>query len=790
MLRKLLGISDDGTITYIEPYLRSPWPTLVMVLLIALGIAYAIYMYRKESSLSFRRRLSLAIVRSALYTFVLVLLFEPVVAYEMQTNQRRSLLVMVDTSASMAIKDARRTPKDIEEAAQAMGKLNFGEGIINLSEIDKQSAANATRLDLVKGLMDHPKQNVFKQLAKDYQLQYFSFGDKLDSAKSEDDNVPEALKNATAAAKSTRLGDAIQEAVSRYAGQSISGIVVLTDGASNQGAEPLDIARRMGSQGMPLYMVGMGMSNPPDVRVKGLVVQDKVFVKDIVPVRFQIQNTGYTGQPATVSLLLDNKEVGKRQVALKGGTTFYELTFVPERTADAARLEVAVAPQAGEANVENNRVQKTLKIIDDKIKVLYVEGKPRWEYRYLRRVLMRDHRLDVKFLMTEGDKDLARYSEEYVSEFPEDATKAFNFDLVILGDVPSTYFNSNQFARMEQMVRQWGGSLIMIAGGKNAPGTYANTPIANMLPVKFRNEAWESVDDAVYPTVTDEGFNSALMALDASKEATQSIWSVVHPLYNLPPLDGPKPGAVVLAELSDSRRRRQPYPLISWQRCGEGKTMFVASDYLWRIRLKVGDKYHARFWGQAIQFLTLSKLLGQNKRIQMEIDQTDYQVGQRVQISANVLNEAFDPAVMASYTIFMTKEGQAQPTAVRLEPAANIPGLFQGFVTPDQPGKYKLTVAQADVPNANSLEFNLIASSLEQMEPAMQEDTMRKMAQLSEGRYYAANELPQLKDAISGQQKTAVIRREKELWDLPTALVGILVLLGVEWFFRRKYDLL
>ena len=784
MLTKLLGIPDDGPITYIDPYLRSPWPKVALVLLIVLGIAYAIYMYRKETSLTLRRRMSLALVRGAMYTLVILLLFEPVIAFEMQARIRRSLLVLVDTSESMGIKDPRRTQQEIEQAAQALGKVGFDETALGLGELERQAVASASRNDIAAALLAHPKTNVLKDLSQDYQVRYFGFGDKLEPAE-----APDQIRNSKSAV--TRLGDAIQDAAGRYAGQAISGIVVLTDGASNQGQEPLDVARRMNSQGIPLYMVGVGLSSPPDVRVKGLVVQDKVFVKDIVPVRFQVQSSGFPSQGAVVSLLLDNKEVSRQRITLAKGTQFFEMTFTPERVADSARLEVAVQPLPGEVNLENNRVQKTLKIIDDKIKVLYVEGKPRWEFRYLRRVLLRDHRLDVKFLMTEGDKDLARNSDEYVSEFPDDPSQAFKFDLVILGDVPASYFNATQLARMEQMVQKWGGSLVMIAGPKAAPCSYANTPIAAMLPVKFRNEPWESVDDLVYPTVTAEGYNSALMSLEATKEANQSLWSVVRPMYSLPPLDGPKPGATVLAELSDSARRRQPYPLITWERYGAGKTLFVASDYLWRLRLKVGDKYHARFWGQAIQFLTLSKLLGQNKRIQIEIDQTDYQTGQRVLISANVLNEAYDPATLASYTVYLQKtEGTAQPTPVRLEPAAGIPGLFQGFVTLEQAGKYHLAAAVADQPIANTVDFSVTAATLELMEPAMQEDMLKQMAQVSEGKYFPANRLIDLKQAIGGQQRTTIVRREKELWDIPAALVAMLALVGVEWFFRRKYDLL
>ncbi|MDP6505864.1 MAG: hypothetical protein QF886_19740, partial [Planctomycetota bacterium] len=89
------------------------------------------------------------------------------------------------------------------------------------------------------------------------------------------------------------------------------------------------------------------------------------------------------------------------------------------------------------------------------------EGKPRWEYRYLRQVLRRDHRLDVKFIMTEGDPDLPRYSREYLDRFPLDAAGAFRFDLVIVGDVRATFFQNEELARIEELIRTRGGSFLM-----------------------------------------------------------------------------------------------------------------------------------------------------------------------------------------------------------------------------------------------------------------------------------------------------------------------------------------
>ena len=122
-----------------------------------------------------------------------------------------------------------------------------------------------------------------------------------------------------------------------------------------------------------------------------------------------------------------------------------------------------------EISLTNNKEERFLTFLDDKVKVLYVEGAPRWEYRYLRTVLMRDSRLEVKFLMTKGDPDLAKYSPEYISEFPAVGESTLDFDLVILGDADSRYFERKQMEWMVKQVNRLGGAMLMLGGGSYAP---------------------------------------------------------------------------------------------------------------------------------------------------------------------------------------------------------------------------------------------------------------------------------------------------------------------------------
>jgi len=793
VLRDLLGLKGTGEIQELSWYLRLNWPLAVLAAVVAVAIVYAVLLYRRERTVRGGRRALLGVLRAVALVLILVLLFEPVAAISTAVELPRTVLVLLDVSDSMNIRDKRRKPAQQRVAAMALGTVPYGDANAEVPDEARQAVSSASRLDLARGLLRHPTRNVFAQIAEKYRVRYFAFGEDLFPAEGKGATGPEALAALDANDGATRLGTAVEEALARFSGQSISGIIVLTDGASNEGVAPLEVARRMSQRTVPLFPVGLGLSQPVDVRLDAVLAPETVFVKDKVPVRIQFSSTGLAGQPAEIGLKLNGRDIGSRNVRLTDKAQYLELLFTPQRPVEDARLEVAIRPIGGavdEASEVNSRTTRTIRVIDDKIKVLYVEGKPRWEYRYLRRVLLRDHRLDVTFWMTEGDKELAQYSERYVATFPMAAERAFQYDLVILGDVPRERFSRLQLARIEELVRERGGSLLLLAGMHHAPFEYLGTPVETMLPVKIRPDGIGGLDDLVHPKVTPEGLRSAVAALEYPEERNQALWYQVRPMFGVPRLDGPKKGATVLVTLSGAVRGGEPYPLICWHRHRRGKVMYVGSDQLWRLRFKRGDKHHARFWGQAIQFLTLSRLLGGNKRIQIETDRIDYRAGRRVQVNANVLDEAYSPVLDRAFDLIAERQGPERArTTVRLAAVPGMGGMFRGFFTPEQAGRYELRPADAPQEISNTVRINVEAASLERQEPAMQEDLLRRMAEEAGGRYFTPADLPEIARDLAGEQRQTSVRYTKELFDLPAIFVVLLVVLSLEWLVRRRSDL-
>jgi hypothetical protein len=271
----------------------------------------------------------------------------------------------------------------------------------------------------------------------------------------------------------------------------------------------------------------------------------------------------------------------------------------------------------------------------------------------------------------------------------------------------------------------------------------------------------------------------------------------VRPLYRLPNLGGAKPAATVLLEVPPGPGRAEPYPLAAWHYAGTGKAMYIGTDQLWRLRYKRGDTHHARFWGQAIQFLALSRLLGENKRVRIEAGRNELRAGDRLDVHANVLNEFYEPVEAADYTVVLETAAEtnaeasrvAAPIAVRLAPVPDTPGLYQGYCTPPRKGRYTLRARPEDAELANTVDITVSEPNPEQREPAMQEALLRSMADLSGGRYFRAREWPALPGTLGGQEREVVEQQTLNIWDRWPPYVLLVLCLGLEWFIRRRHHL-
>ena len=280
------------------------------------------------------------------------------------------------------------------------------------------------------------------------------------------------------------------------------------------------------------------------------------------------------------------------------------------------------------------------------------------------------------------------------------------------------------------------------------------------------------------------------MTLENQTADNDRIWSRVAPLDHLPPLLGPKPGATVLATLSDGGAHSQRYPLVAWQRYGTGKCLSMATDRMWRLRFNTGDKYHWRIWSQTIQFLTLSRLMGEHKRIRMETDRAVYPLGSQSRLYAHVLDDNYEPVVQAGFDVVVTAlDGAGKKERVSLRPDRTQPGLYEGYFSPPGAGRYRMEANENDQPVSNTTEFQVADVKMELADTDMRLAQMQRIAELTGGACLTIRQLPKLASLVNKNPIITTVRSERSLWDNGFVAILLVCLLGGEWIMRRRHDL-
>lgn len=769
-----------------------------LVAIFAAIVVLSLYLYRRPWGLPLWLRGILVVSRVLVLALLVATLMEPTAVRTEEHTRERSLPVLLDVSESMSMKDQRKLPEEIVEAAAALGmapldeEINADQAVMKLDAGQRQMITASSRLDLAKAVMVDSARLIFESLGENLDLSYHSFGQSPRLISDDTVVAAEDLAVLEATDPETSIASSL-EAVANSGGIPPAGIVLLSDGidsATSQRSEA--VLRDLGAREIPVYTVPLGLPDPDDVSINNIVMQEVAFSGDRVPVRVHLQSEGYEQRTARLSVLLNDRRVSSRVVRFEGGLQFEEVDFrVDIYEKGAAQIDVVIEPFDDEVSITNNRITRSIRVVNEKVNVLYIEGNARWEFRYLRAILKRDPRINATFIASNVGPEVARNSPEHIERFPSKREEAFMYDLVILGDVDAAFFSDEELGLLEELIRDRGASLLMLCGPMHSPGSYQGTPVQTMLPVRFDpDEKWAEVSESVYPVLTPEGRSSLVMTLENEDDLNDRIWSRMAPMDQLPPLLSAKPGATVLAVLSDGTERDQSYPLVAWQRYGTGKCMSIASDRLWRLRYKTGDKYHWRVWSQCIQFMTLSRLMGEHKRIRLETDRSSYFFGSQGRLYAHVLDDDFEPVVQSGFDVIVSGlDGADAGQQIKLQPDRSQPGLYEGYFTPPGPGRYRMEANENDRKVSSITEFQVSDIRQELTETDMRLENLQRIADLTGGATLGVRELPKLASLVNGEPLSATVRSERPLWDHWLVILLLVGLLGAEWILRRRHDL-
>ena len=752
----------DGKLVFLS---RIPGEAILLVLA---GLAVlAWFLYRRAlARVPKRSGRVLVALRTAQVALAMFILAIP--ALRLASNRRDAVFtaVLVDTSRSMSIRDV----------SADSGQRSRIEAALDLLRGSGARDAGASRGN-AGGLL--------KDLGERSKVLLYSFDRGVNRV-----SDPARL---SAEGNFTNVFASLRDMEAELRGVPLAAVVMLTDGCRNAGGSLDDAAGLLKARGVPVHAVGLGSTSPPrDYEVVRVVAPRRVRRNSEVEIYATVRHTSFT-EPFDVNVSRENTTIFTQHVTPEPGSDLerVRLVFTPDVEGSAA-YRVSVPPGKGEILTENNERQFVLEIRDDRLPVLYIEGSPRLEYRFLKRALFRDSdfrlvgvlRLAKDRFYVQGASD----SETYLDKgFPDTPERLFAFQAVILGDIEAGYFTPKQLGMLEEFVRVRGGGLLML-GGVNSfgLGKYADTPVGKMLPVEISAADPAYSDEEYNAKVAKDAMEHPVMRLAPNPVANARVWEKAPPLIGITPVRGMKFGASLL--LSDEKKNR---PVLAVQNHGEGRVAAFTSggSWYWRVSLPAMNEFQERFWKQLIRWLAV----GAKQQLSVETNADVFVRGEPVLIKATALGKDLRPVNDATVIAAIT-DPFGNVREFPMDWILSEEGVYQCRYVPDEEGDYRIVVrVEGWTVKPAEADFKVSEPFVEFSDAGLKEEQLRGMAEATGGRYFRYAEAGELPREIAKNVKQAryagIKPQDESIWDMPMLFGLFLGILAVEWVIRRRSGL-
>ena len=735
------------------------WLLAVLILASAAGLAALIWTRlpkaepQTQTSTQNQMRSWRAVVvwamQAALVALVLLLLWRPALSVAELKSQQNIIAVLVDDSHSMAIPDSggdKKSPRESEAIGALTGSILAG-------------------------------------LGKRFQTRVY----RLDGGLTRAANVTAIQPTAAA----THINDGLKQLASDTADLPVGAVVLLSDGAENNGGIELDTLNALRNRRLPVHTIGFGSERPThDVELEDVSVASRATADSRLSTTISFTQHGYAGMKTILNVRDGAHSLAEREVTLgPDGVTQTETVFFSTGLAGVKQLTFSIAPLPGEESAANNALERLVTVSGQQRRILYVEGEPRWEYKFLRRAAEDDHQLQVVSMLRTTENKLYRQGIKDPSEladgFPVRPEDLFAYDAIIIGSVEANYFTPGQQELLREFVDRRGGGLLFL-GGRFAlsNGGWGASSVSELVPTFLPPGNSTFHRDPATVQLTAAGTQSAMLRLTDDPARNAERWRKLPYLMDYQDAGSPKPGATVLAQASAGGRT---LPLLVTQMYGRGRTAVLATSGTWRWQMlsPVGDPSHDLFWQQLLRWLSTSSPgpVDASTSASTLMDQG------HLRLSATVRDMQFLPAPDAHVVAHLSGP-QGASEQVDLSPVPEAPGTFQADWTAEHPGAYLAQVTasrgQEDL-GQDVVSFERVDGVAENFHTSQNRELLDKLASDTGGRYWKQSELSRLPNEIAYSEAGIAVHDTKELWNMPIAFLLLLSLLSGEWLLRRKW---
>lgn len=735
---------------------------LVLLLAILLGsFIYFVYV-RPRLRLSKRTAVVLASLRTALIVLVLFMLLKPVIVVSSVVPRSSYVALAIDDSLSMKLQDTPQRSTRLQYARtmlleqSATGKKSF---LTTLEEKFKTNLYGFSRE--VSGISDGAA----------------LFGE----------------------GRSTDIAGALDEIGRRSSGMPLSAIVLVTDGAANVSRDLNATLRELRARDVPVFTVGVGdAARPLDAELTRMNLPRRVLVGSRVNIEALVNLSGYGAGKLLMSVREDGRTVKTEEHNLRGtGTEVVNLEIIPA-SAGFHRYTVEITPLDGEVTIDNNKQEALVEVIEGPLRILHVEGEPRWELGKIRESLNpTEKNVTLVSLQRTGENKFYRQGiqgqQELVSGFPKTEEELFAYDGLVLGSVEAAFFTTDQLRNIESFVARRGGGLLALGGRLSFDsGKYKGTLIDDLLPLQLegRNvDGAESFAPAYKPQLTGAGQTHPITRLNEDRAISQKTWNELPPISVSEVLKTVKPGATVLLEAKRAGAAPATVPLLVQQRYGRGQTLaFTATDtWRWRMRMDSKSTAHESFWRQLLRYLVSSA----PRQVEVGADASVYVMDDTVRVVADIRDKHYQPVSDARAIVRITKPSGATVEAPLKFTSINDANVYSAEFKADEPGQQQLELLANSSAGPISAKGKVLISDLnrEFYSAAQNTDLLKRVAADTGGKYYQLSDLQSLLDDLTYRKTPYSERVTKDLWDMPINFFLIVGLLSAEWFLRKREGL-
>jgi hypothetical protein len=729
------------------------WGIIAIVAVLILG---SYLLVRRELGRLSLASMGILLFRCAAFALLIFLLLQPSVFMTRTDKIPPNVAILLDTSKSMGVTDEGKKVNRLQEA-----------------------------IYLLKG------SELVRKLQKDSRLSTYAFTTGLS---------PLALHrldpNLAAEGTGTSLGLSLSQVKDEFRGEDLAGVILLTDGRDNAGTDPVAAASELRA---PIYSIGLGASKKAeekekekDLAVVNVQHDQRVIVGHATDITVTVTSRGYEPRSVPVELTMDDRVITRSAVALSPDRPERQivLKLTPDEPGQYVYV-VRVPVEPDETNKGNNEKAVPLYVTDPVARVLYVEARPRWEFKFLSRVLNGYKNIQHTSIVRMGaEKTIVQGSDPAESAMIASMapSQILRLKAMIIGDVPRSFFNDEQISAIVTFVEQ-GGSILLLAGRKNlGPEGFGETPLAKVLPVELAGE----------PGYFEKPFNITLTDDGKAHPAFQSVnyeWSNAPPLISLLRAGQLRPGATTLMKTADELA----LPVVVVHRYGKGKAGTLLTDSSWRWKLGMTDgsvafDLHTVFWRQLITWLMPDQKIEKEKRaVQLIADKLKYELNETVQLTVSALDAEGALAKQATVECrIFTPDGKAVKAAAvfaKLSESGDVQaeGFLATFVT-HVTGKYKV-VATATNQGVNlgrdEVSFVVGDVSVEMENTDPDHGLLKRFASVSRGKFYDASEFAKLAADISIEAKKNTWTEKRQIWNEWWVFWCFVGLVSAEWIIRK-----